>query len=89
MRYTLFDSSARKMTVSLTVNSDLYAKVRAAGMNASRIAEAALAQALKAREADVLRGEIRQDMKALADYIAEHGDPSAELREMFDPPDAA
>ena len=89
MQNTLFDSSARKRTVSLTLNSDLYAKVRAAGMNASRIAETALAQALKAREADVLRGEIRQDMKALADYIAERGDPAAELREMFDPPDAA
>ena len=84
-----YDTAARKRTVSLTLNSDLYAKVRAAGMNASRIAEAALAQALKTREAEVLRAEIRQDMKALADYITEHGDPAAELREMFDPPDAA
>ena len=89
MQDTLYDSTARKRTVSLTLNSDLYAKVRAAGMNASRIAEAALAQALKAREADVLRQEIRQDMKALADYIAEHGGPAAELRAMFDPPDTA
>jgi post-segregation antitoxin (ccd killing protein) len=84
-----YDIAARKRTVSLTLNSDLYAKVRAAGMNASRIAESALAQALKAREAELLRGEIRQDMKALADYIAEHGDPAAELRELFDTPDAA
>ncbi|HUD62574.1 MAG TPA: type II toxin-antitoxin system CcdA family antitoxin [Acetobacteraceae bacterium] len=89
MQDTPYDSTARKRTVSLTLNGDLYAKVRAAGMNASRIAEAALAQALKAREAEILRGEIRQDMKALADYIAEHGDPAAELRDMFDPPDAA
>jgi post-segregation antitoxin (ccd killing protein) len=86
---TLYDSAARKRTVSLTLNGDLYAKVRAAGMNASRIAESALAQALKVREAEVLRGEIRQDMKALADYIAEHGDPAEELREMFDSSDAA
>ena len=42
----------------------------------------------KAREAEVLRAEIREDMKALADYIAEHGDPAAELREMFDQSDA-
>jgi post-segregation antitoxin (ccd killing protein) len=83
-----YDVAARKRTVSLTLNSDLYAKVRSAGMNASRIAEAALVQALKAREAEVLRVEIRQDMKALADYIAEHGDPAAELRAMFDPSDA-
>jgi len=88
MQNTLYDGAARKRTVSLTLNSDLYAKVRAAGMNASRIAEAALAEALRTREAEVLRAEIRQDMQALADYIAEHGDPAAELRELFDPPDA-
>ena len=39
-------------------------------------------------DAQVLRAEIREDMKALADYIAEHDDPAAELREMFDPSDA-
>ena len=50
-----YDVAARKRTVSLTLNSDLYAKVRSAGMNASRIAEAALVQSLKAREAEVLR----------------------------------
>ena len=83
-----YDLAARKRTISLTLNSDLYAKVRAAGMNASCIAEAALVQALKARDAEVLRAEIREDMKALADYIAEHDDPAAELREMFDPSDA-
>ena len=88
MQNAPYDLAARKRTVSLTLNSDLYAKVRAAGMNASRIAEAALVQALKAREAEVLRAEIREDMKALADYIAEHGDPAAELREMFDQSDA-
>jgi post-segregation antitoxin (ccd killing protein) len=57
-------------------------------MNASRIAEAALVQALKARQAEVQWAEIREDMKALADYIAEHGDTAAELREMFDPSNA-
>ncbi|HEY2133621.1 MAG TPA: type II toxin-antitoxin system CcdA family antitoxin [Acetobacteraceae bacterium] len=85
----MYDVTARKRTVSLTLNSDLYARVRAAGMNVSRIAELALAEALRAREAEVLRTEIRQDVKALADYIGEHGDPVAELREMFNPPDAA
>lgn len=89
MQNTSYDTTARKQTVSLTLNRDLYAKVRAAGINASRIAEAALAQALKAHEAEKLREEIRQDMRALAAYIEQHGDPVAELRDMFDPPDAA
>ncbi|HVP39653.1 MAG TPA: type II toxin-antitoxin system CcdA family antitoxin [Candidatus Saccharimonadales bacterium] len=86
---TLFDRSARKRTVSLTVNADLYAKARAAGINASRVAEAALAQALAAHQAERLRAEIRQDIDVLARYVAEHGDPAAELREMFEAGNAA
>ena len=85
----VYDATARKQTVSLTLNCDLYARVRAAGMNASRIAEAALAQALKTHEAERLKAEIREDIKALASYVAKHGDPAAELRDMFEAPDAA
>jgi post-segregation antitoxin (ccd killing protein) len=84
MASALFDAAARKRTVSLTINADLYAKTKAAGINASRIAEEALAAALRARQAQVLRGEIRRDQEALARYMAEHGDPAAELREMFE-----
>lgn len=36
-----------------------------------------------------LYAEIRHDMLALADYVAAHGDPAAELREMYDAPHAA
>lgn len=89
MQSILFDPSARKRTVSLTVNSDLYARTRAVGTNASRVAEEALAQALRQIEADRLREEIRQDCAALARYVTEHGDPAVELREMFKSPDAA
>jgi post-segregation antitoxin (ccd killing protein) len=86
MPSALFDATARKRTVSLTVNGDLYTKVKAAGINASRVAEEALADALRRRQAEVLRDEIRRDQRALARYVAEHGDPAAELREMFEPP---
>ncbi|MGH7091768.1 MAG: type II toxin-antitoxin system CcdA family antitoxin, partial [Stellaceae bacterium] len=89
MESTHFDHRARKRTVSLTLNGDLYAKAKAAGINASRVAETALAEALKTRRAEILSAEIRQDREALARYVAEHGDPAAELREMFAPPDAA
>lgn len=85
----LYDAAAPRQTVSLTVNRDLYGKVRAAGLNASRIAEAALAQALKAHEAEKLKAEIHKDIKALATYVAEHGDPVAEWRDMFAAPNAA
>jgi post-segregation antitoxin (ccd killing protein) len=61
----------------------------ALGINASQIAEAALAEAVRASEAALLRVEIGRDMVALADYVAAHGDPAAELHAMFDGPDAA
>lgn len=86
MPASLFDAAARKRTVSLTINTDLYAKTKAAGINASRVAEQALAEALRRNQAEVLREEIRRDQQALARYVAEHGDPAAELREMFEPP---
>jgi post-segregation antitoxin (ccd killing protein) len=89
MRIALFDAAARKRTVSLTINSDLYAKTKAAGINASRVAEEALADALRTRQAEMLRDEIRRDQLALARYVAEHGDPVTELREMFEPPSDA
>jgi post-segregation antitoxin (ccd killing protein) len=86
MPSALFDATARKRTVSLTVNGDLYTKAKAAGINVSRVAEEALADALRRRQAEVLQDEIRRDQRALARYVAEHGDPAAELREMFEPP---
>ncbi|HEX4170964.1 MAG TPA: type II toxin-antitoxin system CcdA family antitoxin [Acetobacteraceae bacterium] len=90
MPTALFDAAARKRTVSLTINQDLYAKAKAAGINVSRVAEEAIAAALRTKQAEVLRDEIRRDQQALARYVAEHGDPVAELRDMFErPPDAA
>jgi post-segregation antitoxin (ccd killing protein) len=60
------------MTVSLTLNADLYAKARKAGLDTSQIAERALAAAL----AGDLGGEARQDLEALnrhvADWAREH-----------------
>ena len=41
-----FDAGARKRTVSLTLNADLYAKAKDSGINLSKVAEEALAQAL-------------------------------------------
>ncbi len=89
MNETLFDRSARKLSVRLSINSDLYARARASGIDASRVAEEALARALAARASDLIRAEIRQEMEALTEYVAEHGDPGAAYRAMFGPPDAA
>jgi antitoxin CcdA len=89
MTETLFDRSARKQSVSLSINGDLYARAQASGIDTSRVAEEALARALAARATDQVRAEVRQDMEALTEYVAKHGDPGAAYRAMFGPPDAA
>jgi post-segregation antitoxin (ccd killing protein) len=86
---TLFDRSARKLSVNLSINSDLYARAQASGIDASLVAEEALARALAVQATETLRAEIRQDMEALTEYVAKHGDPGAAYRAMFGPPDAA
>jgi len=81
MRKPVFDQNAKKRTVSLTVNSDLYAKAKAEGINASQVAEEALAQALKTRLVAKVRAEIEKDMAAYNTYIEKHGSPAEMLRD--------
>jgi len=90
MRKPLFDLNAKKRTVSLTLNADLYVKAKAEGINASQVAEEALAQALKARLVQKVRVEIEQDMAAYTAYIEKHGSPAKMLRDyLADRDDAA
>jgi post-segregation antitoxin (ccd killing protein) len=81
MRKPVFDPSAKKRTVSLTLNGDLYAKAKAEGINASQVAEEALAQALKTRLSEKERAEINQDLAAYNAYVEKHGSPAQMLRE--------
>jgi antitoxin CcdA len=81
MRQLSFDPLAKKRTVSLTLNSDLYAKAKAEGINASQVAEAALAEALAVRLAEKVRAEIEQDLAAYNAYIEKHGSPAEMLRD--------
>ncbi|MBW4051094.1 MAG: type II toxin-antitoxin system CcdA family antitoxin [Proteobacteria bacterium] len=73
MRAAPYDVKAAKQTVSLTINSDLYAQARRFGVNASQVAEEALAQEVARRNAERLREEVGKDLKALDAYEAEHG----------------
>ena len=81
MRQPLFDTAAKKRTVSLTLNGDLYAKAKSFGINASQIAEEALAAALAERVAEKIKGEIQQDMTAYNAYVEKHGSPAEMLRD--------
>lgn len=73
MRKPLFEPKAPKQTVSITLNSDLYAKAKSMGINTSKVAEEALVQEYSAGLREALRAEIRDELAALERYEAQHG----------------
>ena len=73
MRAPKYDLKAPKQTVSVTLNSDLYAQAKALGINTSHVAEEALAYEVDRRKADKLKAEIRKDIEALDAFEAKHG----------------
>ena len=73
MRDPIFEPKAPKQTVSITLNSDLYAKAKSLGINASKVAEEALAHEYSARRSEALRAEIRDELAALERYEAQNG----------------
>jgi post-segregation antitoxin (ccd killing protein) len=83
MRNPPYDTGARKRTVSLTLNADLYAKAKGAGINLSKVAEEALAQALAQRLVEQARADVRQDLAALSAFVEAHGSFAEMVREHY------
>jgi len=83
MRPYLYDHKAAKQTVSLTLNSDLYAQAKRFGINASQIAEEALAQEVARHKAEQLRSEIQRDIEALDAYESKYGSFPEMVREHY------
>ena len=83
MRNPPYDVKAAKQTVSLTINSDLYAQAKKLGINASQVAEEALAQQVARRTAERLKAEIRQDLEAVNSYMAKHGSFAEMVRQHY------
>jgi antitoxin CcdA len=73
VREPAYAADAPKQTVSLTINSDLFARVKALGINASRVAEEALAQELDRRRRAEIEAGIRSDIAAIDAYERKHG----------------
>jgi antitoxin CcdA len=73
MRAPDYDAKAAKQTVSVTLNSDLYAKAKRLGINASQVAEQAIAQEYASRRAKELRAELQSELEAIDKYVEEHG----------------
>jgi post-segregation antitoxin (ccd killing protein) len=63
------------------LNSDLYARAKAHGINVSRVAETALTEALAARIAGEIRADIEKDLAAYNVYSGKHGSPAEMLRD--------
>ncbi len=68
MRSPVYNLKAAKQTVSLTINSDLYAQAKRLEINASQVAEEALGQEVARRKAEQLKEEVRRDLEALDAY---------------------
>lgn len=73
MRDSLYELKAPKRTVSVTVNSDLYAKAKRLGINVSQVAEQAVADAYARKRAAALATEIATDLAAAAEFAEKHG----------------
>jgi post-segregation antitoxin (ccd killing protein) len=88
MRPTVYDPKAVKQTVSVTINSDLYAQAKGFGINASQIAEEAIANEVARLKAEQIKGEIQRDLEALDAYEAKHGSFAEMVREHYQITDA-
>lgn len=80
VREPAYALDAPRQTVSLTINSDLFARAKSLGINASRIAEEALARELERLRRAQVEGEVRGEVAAINDYEQKHGSFSARLR---------
>lgn len=84
MRSPPYDRKAPKRTVSLTINSDLYAQAKDFDINASQVAEEALTYEVARRKAKALEAEIRRDLEACNAYAEQHGSFAKMAREHYE-----
>lgn len=89
MREPLFKPKAPKQTVSITLNSDLYAKAKSAGINASKVAEEALAAKYAELHAEAIRAELARGLSAVENYADQHGSFADLVREHYENEDGA
>jgi antitoxin CcdA len=80
----LYDTTAPKRPVNLTLNSDLVARARDEGLNLSALAEEAVAVALSRRARAKWDAEIAQACRAHEQYLAEYGSLADAVRDFYD-----
>ncbi|MEO8553524.1 MAG: type II toxin-antitoxin system CcdA family antitoxin [Kofleriaceae bacterium] len=83
MRPPSYDPTAPKQTVNLTINRDLYARAKRLSINASQIAERALATEVTRLEAEQIKADIQADLAAIDAYEQKHGSFVQMMREHY------
>ena len=83
IREPAYRADAPRQTVSLTINSDLFARVKAEGINASRVAEEALAQELERRRRADIEADVRAGLATVNAYVEKHGSFADHVREHY------
>jgi post-segregation antitoxin (ccd killing protein) len=89
MREPLFKPKAPKQTVSITLNSDLYAKAKSAGINTSKVAEEALASKYAELHSEAIKAELLLGLSAVENYAGQHGSFADLVREHYESEDGA
>ena len=83
MREPLFKPKAPKQTVSITLNSDLYAKAKSAGINTSKVAEEALAAKYAELHSEAIRADLQRGLSVVENYADQHGAFADLVREHY------
>ena len=76
-----YDTTAAKRPVNLTLNGDLVAQARAAGLNLSALAEEAVAAALARVAREKLAADIAQACRVHEQYLVDYGSLGEAVRE--------
>lgn len=75
-----YDTSAPKRPINLSVNGDLLAQAKSAGVNLSSVLERALADEVRKRRAEAWLLDNREAIQNYNQHILEHGTFSDDLR---------
>ncbi|OWU78158.1 hypothetical protein ATO1_14250 [Phaeobacter sp. 22II1-1F12B] len=75
-----YEAAMGRVKVNLTLDADVAATARALGLNMSRLAEAAIADAAKAERNRLWRAENKSAIDAYAEEVTKEGLPLAGYR---------
>ncbi len=73
MGLAIYDETAAKQAINLSINSDLLRQAKELKINVSRAAEERLAELIRAERERQLREELAESIQAYNEFVDEHG----------------